>query len=462
MSGNSNQSRTQERTSSVRFSESSYRPLNSTYLGHEEDIRSSTRNNPSHFGQEQTFAGYNYPDREEPAHQNRYRQEHTTENTSYRNQEQPTRNPRVRENISQPPRQQTENLNFRNRQSSTFEIMRKWNLRFSGKSGEDSEEFIRRLQDGRNMSNISDEDLLTCLPFFLEGVALNWYRNTRPNWRNYVEFEEAWRTRFNDPDFQYTLFQEVHRRSQHPKEKVVDYLTCLKTMFNRMIPPIPISIQIDLAIRKMLPKIQTRLDTTYFETWSQLEYVAARIERSFKIAQDYTLPPTPENSSIPNLMFRPEPRTSRTRQTQLSNLDEYAQHSYGDTATDEEEPWEELAQLGFRGRPRNDRPRVRFDETGRDNPNRATSPSTRIARDGDERRPSPKKHERCYRCSEIGHYSNECSNPRRIFCHVCGTRGTTLTTCPKCNEEKKITFCKQCGLVGVTQQNCPECSGNSN
>ena len=120
--------------------------------------------------------------------------------------------------------------------------MRKWNLHYSGKPEEDSEEFIRRLQDGRNMSNISDEDLLTCLPFFLEGVALNWYRNTRPNWRNYVEFEEAWRTRFNDPDFQ-SLFQEVHRRSQHPREKVVDYLTCLKTMFNRMVP-FPISIQI--------------------------------------------------------------------------------------------------------------------------------------------------------------------------------------------------------------------------
>ena len=203
----------------------------------------------------------------------------------------------------------------------------------------------------------------------------------------------------------------------------------------------------------MLPKIQTRLDTTYFENWSQLEYVAARIERSFKIAQEYTLPPTPENSSLPNLMFRPEPRTSRARQTPLSNLDEYSVHSYADSVTDDEEYWEELAQLGFRGRPRNDQPRVRFDEKRKENPNRAAPPSTRIAQEEYERRPAATKTERCYRCSEIGHYSNECSNPKRIFCYICGTRGTTITTCPKCNKEKKITFCNQCGLVGVNQQN---------
>lgn len=89
--------------------------------------------------------------------------------------------------------------------ASAYTTMRKWGIRFAGTCQEDAESFLRRIEEGRSFFPIRDENLLRILPFFLSGVALNWYRGAKHNWRTFEAFTYAFRNRFADVDFQFEL-----------------------------------------------------------------------------------------------------------------------------------------------------------------------------------------------------------------------------------------------------------------
>lgn len=181
----------------------------------------------------------------------------------------------------------------------TFDVMRKWGLRFAGKAGEDGIAFLTRLSEGREMVAMTDEALFRCLPFFLDGVALQWFRTTRPEWRTYRDFEYSWQQRFSDPDFQNALREEVQRRTQGEREAVADYLTCIRTLMDRVHPPMRTSEIIDRAIRNMLPKLQVWIDHDSIEAWNQLELTAIRRERALKVATTYRPPPPADTTIMP-------------------------------------------------------------------------------------------------------------------------------------------------------------------
>ena len=65
-----------------------------------------------------------------------------------------------------------------------FNILRKWNLAFSGSRGSDAEAFLVRIEEGRALLPVSNDDLFRCLPFFLSGTAVHWFRNRRAEWRS--------------------------------------------------------------------------------------------------------------------------------------------------------------------------------------------------------------------------------------------------------------------------------------
>jgi len=146
--------------------------------------------------------------------------------------------------------------------AEAYNLMRKWNLHFSGKRGNDAEAFLLRIKEARAIVPIIDADLFKCLPLFLSEVALYWVRLESENWRNWNDFEAAWRARFGDPDYQYALHDEIFRRTQGEHETAVDYLTCLRALLSRMTPPWPLEEQLNFAHRNMLPRMQIATDAS--------------------------------------------------------------------------------------------------------------------------------------------------------------------------------------------------------
>ncbi|KYN15782.1 hypothetical protein ALC57_11988 [Trachymyrmex cornetzi] len=89
------------------------------------------------------------------------------------------------------------------------QALRKWNVTFSGARGDDAEAFLMRVRQSLALFPVSDEDLLRCLPLFLTGVALYWFRTRDISYRRWDEFEVAWRTHFANPEFQFALRDEI-------------------------------------------------------------------------------------------------------------------------------------------------------------------------------------------------------------------------------------------------------------
>ncbi|XP_011881426.1 PREDICTED: uncharacterized protein LOC105569517 [Vollenhovia emeryi] len=187
--------------------------------------------------------------------------------------------------------------------SDAYNTMRKWNLHFSGARGEDGETFLLRIEEGRGLIPVSDADLLQCLPFFLTGMALSWYRTKRDRFRTWLVFKTAWRTRFGNPDFQFALRDEIMRRTQGESEPVADYFTCMNTLFSRLSPPWSEEEKVGYALRHMLPRLQDRVSRESASDLDTLELLAVRAESRYNAALSYRPPPPPEKSLFPDLAF---------------------------------------------------------------------------------------------------------------------------------------------------------------
>lgn len=337
-----------------------------------------------------------------------------------------------------------ENESQRQRRISTaFDSLRKLNIKFSGAPSEDPDEFIKSLQECRHILQVTDEELLQCIPFLLSGVARNWYRTSGAHWRSFREFEHAWLGRFTNPDFQYALREEIRARTQHPRERVTDFLTNLRCLLERLQPPMSERDQIREALRNMLPTLSIHMNMALgmnpWATWVDLERLAANVERSLIHAKQYKPPPSVDDSMLPGLAYRDSGRTyrpDRPRPVRVNAVEEEEILDDWLLGLDNYMPEEELAHLRYRN-------------------NANTTPGSRL---GPEK---PKSDGRCWRCGEKGHFMESCRNPRKVFCRDCGRPGVRRMNCPDCPTIREQTFCTRCGLIGPTTEEC-KCTSSEN
>ncbi|XP_024947127.1 uncharacterized protein LOC112495318, partial [Cephus cinctus] len=188
--------------------------------------------------------------------------------------------------------------------TTAYNAMRKWELKFSGKRGEDIEEFITRVEEGREIIPVSDDDLLRCMPLFLSGVALLWFRDEREYFRDWPDFVSEARARFSDSDFQVALREEIARRTQGKNEPIADYLTCIRAMFRRLDPPWTDQEQVAYAHRNLLPRYQVAISPRDATDMRTLTSIAKCVERTFSLSRQYREPPSPDQSLLPALAYR--------------------------------------------------------------------------------------------------------------------------------------------------------------
>lgn len=364
-------------------------------------------------------------------------------------------------------------VNQRNQDNSyakTIEAMRKWNLKFSGTKAEDPESFLTRLNEGRAIVTISNDDFLRCLPFFLEGIALHWFRNEQDRWQTLADFVQAFRARFGPIDYQNALFFEIRNRTQGPLESVSDFITCMKSLMARSVPVIPAAQQIEIVSRNLLPQIQNGIDTSAIFDLADLERLARYRERRIAVSKEYKPPPPAAQALHADFAYQ-DPRFQsprnfvRTRNfiprepNRLANI-EFSDDNEIDvtdslncdseefpflTSYDDQEI-QELANLRLDSRKQNFRSR----NSGKPNMNFSLA-----ALNSDSRF--------CFRCgSQDGHTSHNCTSPRRVFCRSCGKFGKTRNNCDNCPPLGEQAYCSNCGLTGFNAKSCPDCIKTGN
>lgn len=322
-----------------------------------------------------------------------------------------------------------------------IESIKKWNIKFSGRASEDPENFLIRMEESMQVTNLSPEDFFTCLPFFFEGVALEWYRNSRDRLRNYEEFCRRFRKRFGPPDFQHALQDEVRRRTQGNGEPVLDYLTCMQALMNRLVPRWSEAQQVDIALRNMIPRMQLGLERGEYDSMEELEVAAQRRERYLRISKEYKAPPTPELSILPDLAYREAARKGLPHRLANLIVEENEVDLTPEEEFDEVDNTEDPEYLALLQR----RPANRKAPTRNSRPQKPSAPE--------------EVSDRCYNCAQPGHVSKNCQEESRVHCRSCGKVGCTRSTCPDCPATER-SYCAQCGRRGVNVSSCKNCAGN--
>lgn len=337
--------------------------------------------------------------------------------------------------------------------SSVLHIMQKWNISYSGKKGEDVDAFLTRIAEGRALIPVSETDLIRCVPFFLTGVALQWFRNDSPNWTSWSQFEAACRIRFGDPDYQYALREEIMRRTQGLDEPVADYITCLRGLFARLQPPWDESRQIQYAHRNLIPRLHIAIHRDDMFDFASFEHVAVRVEKSFLAARTYRAPPPPGQSLFPNLAYQ----GSKTAPATPSRKAYVATETWPEIGGSDPVPESEGAAPAA-AQPAPSRPAsggVNAVKTHPPASRRKKAPRPAPAPKGPKPAETPDPLQALNPFSDTEPAPSSEAPRRPTECWNCGKPGHRFTAC----REQRKTFCYRCGRDGVKSPDCT-CAGN--
>lgn len=349
--------------------------------------------------------------------------------------------------------------------------MKRWDLSFSGKRGEDVEDFLMRIDEGRAFLPIRDNELLRAIPFFLRGAALIWYRGHTQEFATWEIAKSAFRHYYGDPDYQIALREEITDRTQAEGERVGEFIACMRGLFSRTSPRWSDREQVRYTHRNLLPDFRVAIPISNDTTMDELELSAIRHEKILESASTRRPPPKPEHSLCPSFAYRGPATSFRpNRRPFFKNqaVQEHPPEGYEPEETEEavtnecleaaREPHPKLGKNGFKKAPK------RVTASGNPasplawqgvlpppaaNPGRNPgSPRTPVGETRDTVRPQdppagnshpPKRTGMlCYNCQKPGHRHRDCSEPRRLFCYRCSYSGVTTQNCPFCNPGNEI------------------------
>lgn len=171
-----------------------------------------------------------------------------------------------------------------------------WGLDFTGEASEDPEEFLRKIRRGRRLVAIRDEDMLSCVAFFLSGKALRWYEAKEDLFDSWDGFELSFRRRFGAPDEHLILRDNIARRRQEEGESVAGYFEGLTALMRWLERPMTRDEQIYFAYRNLLPEVQLVISRCSFMDLDELEDAARAAEQKLEIANRHRVPKNGANN----------------------------------------------------------------------------------------------------------------------------------------------------------------------
>lgn len=247
-----------------------------------------------------------------------------------------------------------------------------WNLHFNGESGSVLE-FLQRVEEFRLSRGVSKDQLFRAAPELLRGTALNWLRSE--NIQSWDELVEKLKAYFLPYDYEFSLSEEIRKRSQGPQEKVIVYIASMQNLFNRLTNKPNEETRVTLIRRNLLPHIQTALALQTIDTVEQLTRFCRSVEETALRAYQYCPPSTNYRSLLePQLAYHKSPTGN-----QASGISDVS----------------------------------------------GNIPPIAPVESSNFQKP-------CWNCGSTGHSFRKCSAPRRKFCFKCGFKNVMIKDCPRC------------------------------
>lgn len=239
--------------------------------------------------------------------------------------------------------------------------------------------FLERIEELRKSRGISKERLLQSAPELFTKDALLWLRmGSFTSWDDLVN---QLRDAFQPHDYEYSLWEEIRKRTQGVQERVVNYVSVMENFFKKLGGRPSEESRVQLIRRNMLPHIQSSLALHKVSTLSELIRLAKAIEETESRIQRFCPPPTTTKHLVePELAYKRPPHAVSVIQTV------------------------------------------------------ETASATEVVPSSDVR-----KEPICWNCNGTGHRFRKCDKPKRIFCFKCGKDNVTSNSCLICKKNSTKT-----------------------
>ena len=381
--------------------------------------------------------------------------------------------------------------------------LREWGLKFAGEDREDAEEFLEKLQDCLESSNISDRDLLCALPCILTKHAARWFRTIKKEATTWSRFQRLFKNRFVQVYDREDLLDDLKRRMQGKGEKITPYLASLKYIVSRFARPPREREIVDTAWRNLLPKYRKAMGDKLVDSLSLLEEYGRRWERRKDLDSRYVPPPPPEKMRGRSAAFEPSAKSevvaveaedagvaattlgqgkvggknknNSKQSSQAGSKQKSTQNnsepSYKDASTKKKLPLkktlDECSEDELVAALENMQRRTSGDKCGAPSSRQSPRPTQNINKQGGASSPrhatAPGRKGsagECFKCGKKGHIISECPD---ITCFRCNQKGHTSRKCsnpPVSRPRNNLSAqCLVCGAEGTFLKDCPQCAG---
>lgn len=273
---------------------------------------------------------------------------------------------------------------------STYLDLSRWKLQYDGESSVTN--FLERLEELRLSRGVSHDKLLRSACELFTKDALLWYRTH--HFSSWMELVNKLKQDFQPYNYEDELWEEIRRRTQGARERVIIYIAAMENLFNRLGNSRPEeATRVRMIQRNLLPYIQSQLTLHASQSIAELTRFARAVEETAVRTEKFCPPPTNYRCLLePDLAYRRPPSS------------------------------------------KSEVPRAAPVETPSINPvmckkDEATASTSKEL---------PKEVQAiCWNCKEKGHRFRQCTQQKRIFCFRCGEPNTTAKACAACQKNDK-------------------------
>ncbi|KAK9048337.1 hypothetical protein SSX86_032700 [Deinandra increscens subsp. villosa] len=265
----------------------------------------------------------------------------------------------------------------------------RWNLKFNGQTSVN--DFLDRVEELRVSRGVTKEQLLRSAPEIFVNEALLWYRTCQ--FRDWDDLVAQLKEAFQPYDYNYSLWDEIRRRTQGAHERVLTFVVAMENLF-RKLTDVPSEVtKVQIIRRNLLPYIQSRLATQQINSLSELVCLSKAIEETELRIQRFVPPPT-------NYRYLLEPELA------------YHKPSSSSVASISENHGVDVSE--------NRSLESKFSRAN-------SSPADSVVS-------SSSQQLTCWNCGQSGHRFRNCKVPKRVFCFSCGRENVTSRSCPSCSK----------------------------
>lgn len=185
----------------------------------------------------------------------------------------------------------------------------KWNLKFSGKSGESFNAFLEQVEDFCESRNVSKPQLFSSARDLFVDDALrvfNLYKSYALDWDSLVRLlKEEYVPR---PD---VLWKQIMARTQGENESVGLYVAVMTGLFNRMPTVVSNTLKMQVLLKNILPFYQERLTLVEVKTPLELIELGRKIEKTRENINSFKPPHSNLLTLEPDLSYSCKPSGSK-------------------------------------------------------------------------------------------------------------------------------------------------------